>query len=457
MKYKDFCDQLIELVGGKSNINSVANCMTRLRFKLKDRKLADTEAIKQMADIIDVVSNEVAYQVIIGTQVQEICPELNQILGLDASTATADDGEKEKPLAKALRILSESMSSVLIPIMAAGLLAGILSVISLTGFLAADSSTYLIFDSIRASVFYFLPVLIAISFARKLQVNEFLAVTIAVTLLSESINGVEGLNLFGLSLPTIAYSNSFFPIILSVIFMKYVGEWLDKVIPQALKYFFVPVLILIITLPVTLLVFGPIGSYIGEGLNAVFLFLMNTVGSWSVVMLYAALQPFLIMLGAGNFIIPIYMNSYATLGFDPIFTAAWIISDTAVAGAVFGYFFKTKDDKQKQLFGTTAFSAIMGVTEPAVYGVFVKYRRPFLAVAIGGGLGGLFAGLMNVVGYAPVSLLGLTAFIGENDYNNFYMMLIAVIIGFVGAMVAAYVLGIPDDEKKEDIKKRLKE
>ncbi|MGP5431883.1 beta-glucoside-specific PTS transporter subunit IIABC [Enterococcus malodoratus] len=447
MEYKEFCLQLIELVGGKENIQSVTNCMTRLRFKLNDRSIAKTDEIKELADVIDVVSNDVAYQVIIGTQVQDIRPEMNKILGLSGESKQTDSGEKEKFITMALRILSEAMGPILIPIMAAGLLAGILSLVSLTGLVSAESSTYLILDSIRQAVFFFLPVLIAISFARRLEVNEYLTVTIALTLMSDAINGAKGLDFLGLKLPETTYSNSFFPIILSIIFMKYVGKALEKIMPNALQYFFNPVLILIITLPVTLILFGPMGTYIGDGLNFVFEFIGNTFGSWSVVMLYAALQPFLITIGAGNFIIPIFMNSYATLGYDPVFTAAWIISDIAVCGAVVGYFFRSKDQKQKQLFGTTAFSAFMGVTEPAVYGVFVKYRRPYIAVMIGGGLGGLFAGLMKVVGYAPVGLFGLASFIGKDNYSNFYMMLIAVIIGFVGAGIAAFILGIPDDEK----------
>ncbi|MGG5318117.1 beta-glucoside-specific PTS transporter subunit IIABC [Enterococcus sp. AZ072] len=450
MEYKEFCEQLIELVGGKENIQSVTNCMTRLRFKLKDRDAAKTEEFKELTDVIDVVSNEVAYQVIIGTQVQEIRPEMNQILGLTGENKQSETGEKEKFVTMALRVLSESMGPILIPIMAAGLLAGILSLISLTGLVSAEDSTYMILDSIRQAVFFFLPVLIAISFARNLDVNEYLAVTIALTLLSETINGVKGLDFLGLKLPETTYSNSFFPIILSIIFMKYVGKALEKVMPKALQYFFNPVLILIITLPITLILFGPLGTYIGEGLNFVFDFVGNTFGSWSVVMLYAALQPFLITIGAGNFIIPIFMNSYATLGYDPVFTVAWIISDIAVCGAVLGYFFRSKDQKQKQLFAITAFSALMGVTEPAIYGVFVKYRRPYLAVIIGGGLGGLFAGLMKVIGYAPVSLFGLASFIGQNNYQNFYMMIVAVIIGFVGASIAAFILGIPNEEKVKE-------
>ena len=450
MKYQEFCNQLIELVGGKENIQSVTNCMTRLRFKLKDRNLPKTEEIKELPDVIDVVSNDVAYQVIIGTQVQDIRPEMNQILGLGGGEIKSEAGEKEKFVTMALRILSEAMGPILIPIMAAGLIAGILSLLSLTGLVSAESSTYMILDAIRQAVFFFLPVLIAISFARRLEVNEYLAVTVALTLMSDAINGAKGLDFLGLSLPETTYSNSFFPIILSIIFMKYVGKLLERIMPKALQYFFNPVLILIITVPVTLILFGPLGTYIGDGLNFVFDFVGNTLGSWSVVMLYAALQPFLITIGAGNFIIPIFMNSYATLGYDAVFTAAWIISDIAVCGAVMGYFFRSKDKKQKQLFGTTAFSAFMGVTEPAIYGVFVKYRRPYIAVTIGGGLGGLFAGLMKVVGYAPVSLFGLASFIGKDNYRNFYMMLIAVIIGFVGAGIAAFILGIPNDEKAKE-------
>lgn len=443
MKYQEFCEQIIDLVGGKQNIDAVVHCMTRLRFTLKDRSKAKTEEIKALKDVIDVVSNEVAYQIIIGTQVARIHEELLMILGLEQKERSK---VKKNPFKMALDVLSESMTPILEPIMAAGLLAALLSIVSLTGLISPESPTYALFDTIRVSVFFFLPVYMAMSCAKRLHANPFLAVTLAVTLLSSNINGVEGLNLFGFTLPAITYSNSFFPIILGVWFMGYVDKALTKVIPNALQYFLKPVLLLVICFPVTLTLFGPIGTWIGNGLSYFCNFMMSTFGNWSVVMLYAACQPFLIMMGAGNFIIPIFMNFYTTLGYDPVFTMAWIISDTAVSGAVLGYFFKTKDAKQRQLFATTAFSAIMGVTEPAVYGVFVKYRRPFLAVMIGGGLGGLYAGIMNVVGYAPVGLLGITSFIGAQDYTNFVNAIVGVLIGFIGAMVAAYLLGIPQEE-----------
>lgn len=453
MKYKEFCEQIIELVGGKNNIEAVVHCMTRLRFTLKDRNKAKTEDIKALKDVIDVVSNEVAYQIIIGTQVAQIHEELLQLLGLETSV---EKKVKKNPVKAVLDLLSESMTPLLEPIMASGILAALLSIISLTGMISAESPTYMLFETLRMSVFFFLPIFMAMSCAKRLGASPYLAVALACVLVSSEINGVEGLSVFGISLQPITYSNSFFPIILGVWFMGLVTKVLNKIVPDKLTYFINPALILVICFPVTLLLFGPIGTWIGDGINIVCSFLMNTVGNWSVVMLYAACQPFLIMMGAGNFIVPVFMNFYATLGYDPVFTIAWVISDTAVCGAVCGYFLKTKNSKQKQLFGTAAFSAFMGVTEPAVYGVFVKYRRPFLAVMIGGGLGGLYAGIMNVVGYAPVGLLGIASFIGADNYANFYNAVIGVVIGFVGALVAAYMLGIPQEEnEKVEEPKRL--
>ena len=306
MKYKELCEQIIELVGGKKNIEAVVHCMTRLRFTLKDRSKAKTDEIKELKDVIDVVSNEVAYQIIIGTQVTQIHEELLQMLGIEAAAAKVKG--RKNPFKSILDVLSECMNPILEPMMAAGILAGLLSLVSLTGLISTESSTYMLFDTLRQSVFFFLPVFMAMAFAKRLHASPYLAVTIAVTLLSAGINGVEGLNVFGFDLPAITYSNSFFPILLGVWFMGMITKCLEKIMPNALQYFFNPVLTLVICLPVSLLLFGPIGTWLSEILNLVFQFLMNTFGNWSAVMLYAACQPFLIMMGAGNFIIPIYMN-----------------------------------------------------------------------------------------------------------------------------------------------------
>ncbi|MDR0922494.1 MAG: beta-glucoside-specific PTS transporter subunit IIABC [Lactobacillales bacterium] len=446
MKYKEFNEQIINYVGGKANVKAVVHCMTRLRFTLNDRKLADTDALKNMDGVIDVVSNNVAYQVIVGTHVNEVYKELMDMLGLSADSSDAPK-EKKNPIKAILDVVSESMTPILEPIICAGLLAAFLSIVTLTGLISPESPTYQIFDALRQAVFYFLPIFMAMSSAKRLGASPYLAVALAATLLSQQINDVKGLSLFGLGLPQITYANSFIPILLAVWFMGYVTKLSKKVIPSALQYFLCPLFIMLITLPATLLVFGPVGFYVGEGIIGFFNFLMNTIGGWFVMMLYSALQPFIIMLGAGNFIMPVITSLLATNGYDPVFTASCTISDIAVGGAMLGYFLRSRNMKQKQLFGTVTLSAILGVTEPAVYGVFVKFRRPFIAVMIGGGLGGLFAGITGVKSYSLAwGLFGLPSYIGKNDFMNFGLMIAAVVISFVGATISAYLLGIPNEE-----------
>ena len=442
-QYHDFNEQIIKLVGGKANIQAVVHCMTRLRFTLKDRSKADTKKLQELEGVIDVVSNNVAYQIIVGTHVNDVYKDLIDQLGMSGDEADQSK-TKKNPIKAMLDVISESMNPILEPIICAGLLAAFLSIISLTGLISTDSSTYQIFDALRSAGFYFLPILMAMSCAKRLGASPYLAVALAATILSEPINNVSGLSLFGIGLPQITYSNSFIPILLAVWFMGYVTKFAKKVIPKSLQYFMSPLVIMLITLPATLLVFGPLGFYIGEGIIGFFNLLMDTIGSWFVMMLYSALQPFIIMLGAGNFIMPVVASLIAANGYDPAFISSCTISDIAVGGAMLGYFLRARNLKQKQLFGTVTLSAILGVTEPAIYGVFVKFRRPFIAVMIGGGLGGLFAGLTGVKAYSIAwGLFGLPAYIGEGDFMNLWLMVAAVAISFIGATIAAYMLGIP--------------
>ncbi|MFL8631277.1 beta-glucoside-specific PTS transporter subunit IIABC [Clostridioides difficile] len=456
MKYKDLNENIIKLIGGKENIKSVAHCVTRLRLTLNDRSIAQTEEIKKLKGVIDVVSNDVAYQIIIGTHVVDVYNEFMSMIGLSSSESSVKgEGKKEIRGIKGIFnsifvVVSETMTSVIEVLLAAGILASILALLNMSGILQSDSPTYQILDTLRSATFHFLPVLIAIASAKRLNVNPYIAVVLAVTLLSSSIDGVEGLSLFGINLQDTTYANSFIPILLGVWSMGIIIGGLKKILPKALHYFLVPVLSLIITLSVTLTIFGPIGMWIGDGLNYACMFLIDTLGNWSVVALYAALQPLLIVFGAANFTMPISLNSVTTLGYDPIFMGAATISDIAVCGAMFGYFLKTRNKEQKQLFGTVSFSALMGVTEPSVFGVFMKYRRPFVAVMIGGGIGGLIAGLAQVKTYGMVwGLAALPTYLVGGEVSNFTFMIIGVVVSFAAATVASYLLGIPSDEKEE--------
>lgn len=452
MSYEKLNKQLVELVGGKDNIKAVAHCVTRLRLTLNDRSLAKTEEIQNLDGVIDVVSNDVAYQIIIGTHVTDVYNEFMAMVGLKQSE------DEDKPKIKGIKgianavlvMVSETMSSIIEVLLAAGMIAGIMAIISLMGLVSPESSTYMIFDTLRGGVFHFLPVFIAASAAKRLKLNEYVAMALAVGLLSTNIDGVEGLELFGYNLPTIGYANTFIPILLGVCFLGLVTKYLKKIIPSGLQYFLVPALSLVLTFPVILVFFGPIGTLIGNGISAFFDILMNTIGNWIVVMLYAAFQPFLIVLGAANFTYPIVLNFLGTLGYDPIISHAATISDIAVCGAMAGYFLKSKKGQERQMFGTVSFSALMGITEPAVFGVFVKYRRPFIAVIVGGGLGGLIAGLAGVKTMGFVwGLAALPTYLAGGT-SNFIWMLISVIVGFTGALAVAYGVGIPNKETDEE-------
>ena len=206
MNYKNLCEKIIYLVGGKDNIQNVVHCVTRLRFTLTDQSLADIDKILELKEVIDVIANEAVFQIVIGPQVMDVYKDFMKLLGDGVSQ---DVTVKKNIWRSVLDLMSESMSPILQPLMAAGMLAGVLSILSLTGIISAESSTYMIIDSLRNAIFYFLPVFMAMSCAKKLNANPYLAVALAVTLLSTGINGVEGLNLFGIPLPTITYSNSF--------------------------------------------------------------------------------------------------------------------------------------------------------------------------------------------------------------------------------------------------------
>lgn len=455
MKYEALNQKIIELIGGKDNIVAVAHCVTRLRLTLKDRSLAKTKEIKKLDGVIDVVSNDVAYQIVIGTHVSDVYQEFMQMTGSKSDASIVTNQNKKFSIKGSLHailvVVSETMSSIVEVLLAAGLLAGFLALFSLLGIISPESPTYQILDTLRVATFHFLPVLIAASAAKRLNVNPYVAMVIAVTLLSSSIDGVEGLSLFGISLQTITYANSFIPILLAVWVLSLVTKGLNRIIPKYLQYFLVPILSMVIVLSLTLVFFGPIGDWIGSGLNVIFEVLRDTIGNWIVVTLYAAFQPFLIVFGAGNFTAPIILNFLNDPGYDPIILHAATISDIAVAGAMFGYFLRAKQNKEKQFFGTVSFSAIMGITEPAVFGAFLKYRRPFIAVIVGGGVGGLIAGLSGVKTYAYVwGLVGLPSYLHDGNTMNFIFMLISVIVGFVVATIVAYGIGIPKDIEVED-------
>lgn len=448
MKYEELCKKLIELVGGKTNIESVTHCSTRLRFNLKDNNLAKGDEIRKLKDVIEVVVNPIAYQIIIGPDVPRVHQELTDMLGGQTNTKM----KKKNPVKLVLDLLSATMNPILKPIMTAGMIAGALAILDLLNILPSDSGTYAILDSIRSAVFYFLPVFLAMASAKKLNVNQYMAVALAVILLSTSINGVEGLTLFGIKLQTITYANSFIPILLGVGVMAFVDKLLDKAVPKSFEYFIKPSISLIVALITTLLFFGPIGMIMSNGLSDLCNWLLETVGSWTVIALYSALQPIFVTFGANSFSIPISLNYLSSLGYDPAILVACTIANIATSGAMFGYFFKAKNTNDRQLFATAGISAAMGITEPAIFGSFIKHRKPFYAVLIAGSISGVLAGILHVHAYEMIaSVPGLVTFIGDGNHMNFYFMLLVSVVAFLIAFAVCYAMGYTSEQEEAGI------
>lgn len=461
MVYEQLNKDIIELVGGKENIVSVTHCMTRLRFKLNDRELTQTEQIRNLDGVIDVVSNDVSYQVIIGTHVPDVYAELMKMLNMDGDMQQSSDRPKgiKANITAGLSAIAETINPFIDVLMAAGLVAAVLSILSLTHILSADSSTYIIFDSIKNGVFTFLPILIAAGFAKRANISQYLAMALVFPLVMPSIDGVEGLKLFGIHLPVVTYSNSFIPALLGVWLLSIVVKQLSKYIPKNLHFFLVPMLSLLITLPLVLLVFGPLGNLIGIGLAAVLDFVMKNFGSGLTTALYAALHPFIMVTGAGAFLVPINLNNLATLGYDPALLPGGLIADVAIAGTILGYVFRARKEVKKnptpegtrelELFSVTALSAGLGITEPGLYGVFLKYRKPFISTAIAAAAGGLISGLAEVKTYGFVwGLASLPTYL-TGGVNNLIWILVAITVAFVLAVIISYGMGIPNVDGKD--------
>ncbi|MGT2925041.1 beta-glucoside-specific PTS transporter subunit IIABC [Streptococcus caviae] len=461
---KDFsplAKTIIEKVGGESNVNSLIHCATRLRFNLKDDSLVDTEVLKQTEGIIDVIQSGGQYQIVIGPEVNNVFKAITDQADFSTGTdaAKADDDGKGK-IAKALDIIA-GMFVPIVPAMAgSGMIKVIVSLSTMFGWLTPQDTTYQFLTIFGDTIFYFLPVILAASAAKKFNTNQFLAMTVGAALISPTfVNMVTaareagtGLDLFGLPVTLATYSSSVIPIILAVWFLSYVEPLVSKYVPAVLRIFLAPMITLLIVLSVTFIVIGPIGTWLGDGLNAI-VSAMNGTVPWLVPLLVGATTPLLVMTGMHYGLIPIGINMLAQKGIDTVAGPGMMVSNIAQGGAALALSFKTKDKILKGLSVSTGISAILGITEPVLYGVNLKYRRPLYAAMIGGGVSGLYLGIMGVGRFAQVApgLLALPSFFSTDAPNVIIHASIACMIAFVISFVAELILGFPKDELKKEV------
>lgn len=447
---KQIAEQVLAEVGGRENVSSVTHCITRLRFVLKDQSIPEKNGITKIKGGVGVNVAGGQYQVIIGNSVGNVYKELTA-LGVSEADAQGGGASKKKvnPVSAVIEFISACMAPLFFAIIAGGLIKVLLVIFrpTLLGWMSDTSDTYILMNALGDAPFYFLPVMVAVSASRKLNCHTYLAVMIAGMLLYPDLitllSGDTPTYLFGV-IPVMhgSYSSSIIPAMLSTLLLKYVEILVDRFTPQWSKNFLKPLLIVVITAPITLCLLAPLGLMIGNVLQLV----INTIygfAPWLAMLLFAGAMPFIVMTGMHWAFVPACLLALADPGYDVLLTVAMLSSNTAQAGATFGVAFKTKDPDMRQMAIPSGISALLaGVTEPAMYGVTLRLKKPMIAACIAGAVGGLISGFVNLRAYAFATpcLTAIVQFIAPDGGSNFMFACIIFAVAFVLSFILSFIL-----------------
>ena len=455
MKYDQLAKEIIQQVGGESNVKSLVHCATRLRFVLKDKSKANKANMERLDGVITVKESGGQFQVVIGNNVPEVYQAIGKQTNLiDRPTDDSSDGEKGNIFGRAIDIISSIFTPLLGVMAGAGILKGLLAIATNAGWLATDETTYIILNATADSLFYFLPVLLAVTSARKFGANQFVAMTVAGALIYPSIiqlkNEAVPTDFFGIPVMMMSYTSTVIPIILAIWIMSYIEKFFNQRIHESVKNFVQPLISLVTIVPLTLIVFGPIGVTSGD-LIAAFILKVLAFNPILAGAFIAGVWQVLVIFGIHWGVVPIFINNIATKGYDYI-KPATAPAIFAQAGASFGVMLRSKNKKLKTLAGSTGITALFGITEPAVYGVTLRLKRPFIAAVISAAVGGGIVGHFGSVAVAsgPPGLLTLPVFIGDS-MTAFYGLLLGVAVSFVLSIILTYVLGFEDDPIEEEM------
>lgn len=481
-KYDGLARIIIQNVGGKSNIISLTHCVTRLRFKLKDESKANTEVLKNTDGVITVMQSGGQYQIVIGNTVPEVYKVVCKIGGF----SNEDDVEETQDTEKKGNIgerLIDTISGVFQPILsllcATGMIKGLLALATFLGIISTDSGTYQLLYAVADGFFYFLPILLGYTSAKKFGCNEFLGMTLGGALVYPTITALTSQkvlmvlfkgtifesNIYAtfckipVIMPKSGYTSSVVPIILAVFVASKLEKTWKKIIPDVVKNFMVPMLTLIVAVPVTFIVVGPVANMLASLIGIFTQGVYNTSPILEGAFLGAIWQV-LVIFGLHWAIIPIYLLNLSTQGYDSFMQPYFAVSfaQTAVMVAMM---FKTKDKKLKSLCIPAAISGLFGVTEPAIYGISLPKKVPFVISCIGGAVGGAVIAFGNVKKYmaGALGLFGFTAFINpeNNDASSVPWVIAGCIVAAVVAFVLCYVMYKDDEIKKVEETPELEE
>lgn len=466
MKYERLCEDIIKNIGGKENVISVIHCITRLRFSLKDEAKANTDLLKNMDGVMDVIKANGQYQVVIGTHVEDVYDELMKIGNFNSELDTNKEERNERKgiISDFLKLISEIFQPVLGVMTASGMIKGVLALLTITNVLNKEDGTYILLSAVGDSLFYFLPIILGYTSAKRFKVKEVIGMTLGGILVYPTvislISGKELYSLFSdtmfeshiyttfLGIPVIlqSYASTVIPVILIIYVASHIQKLLDKVLPSMIRSFFVPFLTLLIAAPLGLLVIGPVAgllqNILGLAVNGLIALNAGIAG-----LLLGAFWTILVMFGLHWGVIPFFAIDVSTYGYDVINP---LIFSGALAsmGSVLAVIIRTKSSKERNIAIPAFLSTIFGINEPALYGVLIPRKKIFIATLVASGIGGAISGFSGSKLYAfgASGILGLPCFINPNGIDaGFIGLIISGIAAFVFAFAAAFIIG----DKKE--------
>lgn len=440
MDFKKTAALLIDVLGGKENIKLVTHCATRLRVTLVDDSLFDIEKGKKIEGVIDVVVSSSEYQFIIGTQVSSLYRNVNEIIG-EIKTESKDERKK----VGIFELISASFTPLLSALVAAGMIKAILLILVNLHLVEEASGFARVMSAAGNSVFYFLPVLLGFTISTKLKANPILGAVIGATLLEPNFTAIftEKINATYLGIPMfqLNYASTIVPIFFAIIAYASLERWLKKVIIQDLQMVFVPTICLFVIVSMTVLVFGPIGSILGNGLTEV----MIAIESFSSILFGLVMGSFsvlIIMVGLGWTVVPIILSNLASLGADPILAYSGAMN-FAIFGVALGIALKARNkDTKKVALSTFITGVLAGISEPIIYGLLLRYRKTIVYVMIAGGIGGALMGLFSVkgLGFSFNSIFTLS------NFSPILWYVFAIVVSFILGFLLVYVLGFNEKD-----------
>ena len=447
--YRITAKELVKELGGNSNINNVTHCATRLRFILKDESKIDSDRVKKIPGVITVVQAGGQYQVVIGNHVKDAFDFVMELVTIDASQAEANPANKAGVFSRIIDVISSIFAPFLYTLAACGILQGILGIFVALNAIDTAGGTYQILNFISWTAFTFLPVLIAVTAAKKFGMNVYTAVVIACALVCPDyinmVNAGDPVYFLGIRVQLLSYTSSVIPIILTVWAASYVQKFFDKHLPIVVRNLFSPMFTITLMVPLTLLVVGPVGNAVGGAIGGAYNFLygLSPIIAGIVV---GGLWEVLVIFGVHWGITPVTVGNYASLGYDT-FTGLQASAVFAQAGATLGVFLKTKDRDKRGVSASAAITGLFGITEPAIYGVNLRLKKLMICGCIAGAVGGAAGGAFNAVswGYNMPGIATIPAYFKAGHTSQFLGFLLSILISFVLGTVLTWIVGFKED------------